>query len=76
MTYQNRETYPRAYPKGARMGRGHFKLIAGVLRAARPQNWRRNAQWQQLVIDFANALQTTNRGFKHERFKEAAGFEL
>ena len=69
------ETWPRERPKGTRMGRGHFKLIAAALRLQRPKGIQQYAQWRADVDSLANALAVTNQNFRRETFLAACGVE-
>lgn len=66
---------PRERPKGTRMGRGHFKLIASVLLETRPRAYGASAAWRTIVEKMADALAQTNPSFRRETFLAACGVE-
>lgn len=57
------------------MTRGHFQLIARILRDNRPEDryGDAGALWSQLVGEFAEMLSSTNPNFDRGRFLRAAG---
>jgi hypothetical protein len=68
MTYQNRQLTPRVRPKGTKMGRGHFNLIAQLIRTfpVTPAVRLRLADY------FADGLADTNPAFNRSYFLIAA----
>ena len=72
------ETWPRERPKGTKMGRGQFKLIAAALMRATPLARDGGAamrQWTHTVYLMADALAVTNRSFRRETFLAACGVQ-
>ena len=72
------ETWPRERPKGTKMGRGHYKLIAAALQRATPLARDGEAamrQWRHTVYLMADALAVTNQNFRREMFLAACGVE-
>jgi len=72
------ETWPRERPKGTKMGRGCFKLIADALKRSTPLARDGGAamrQWTHTVYLMADALAVTNRSFRRETFLAACGVQ-
>lgn len=75
------ETWPRERPKGTRMGRGHYKLIAQALRESRLKGHGLSSasakyirgQWLTTCGKMADALAVTNPSFRRETFLAACG---
>ncbi len=68
------EKWPRERPKGTRMGRGHYKLIAELIRSFQPKGSGRvpdRVPDPTLAEHFARGLGALNPNFDAEKFVAA-----